>query len=280
MEKSRSGSRGEFERASTVFWRRRAFTAASISALVTRQGRWRRDRAGSNFARRLDQRDVSASFCHGRRQWRGQRSSISADTSRFVARKSANRFGENRRSGLSKSNRPWWLSGGKARIRQKWIPGFLRSEYGVKLKGPTAQWRGGQIAVNPLLFRDQLGLPSFRGWFCGPSRNDVFRRLQAPRSASSHSRHSTSSRSAPPWLNNKTRAAAGGLLGMKTRSRAVPARFCGASRSMLRDLHDNTRSKRSGRDQAGARRLLRKASASQSSRFIADHQPLFRLGAR
>ena len=96
-----------------------------------------------------------------------------------------------------------------------------------------------------------------------------------PRSASSHSRHSTSSRSAPPWRTSAPRCRRAPRRD-EIRSRAVQARSPAASRSMLRDLQDSTRSNRSAA-------ISRRGCGFAGQRLLpvepvhADHQPLLAL---
>ena len=118
---------------------------------------------------------------------------------------------------------------------------------------------------------DAAHRPGMTGRFTPPARGARWRdrwspRSSVPRSVSSHSRHSTSSRSAPPWLNSRMALPPGASPGWNSipTSSSIAS---GASRSMLRDLQASTRSKRNAAiERRGA--VPPDSVCSQSSRFI------------
>ncbi len=102
------------------------------------------------------------------------------------------------------------------------------------------QWRGG---VAPSTLGDPIN-PGVQPEGQVTSSTSPAPSSSGPKSVSSHSRHSTSSRSAPPWAKISS-ALPPGASAHEIRSRPVPARCPGLARSMLRDLQASTRSKRS-----------------------------------
>jgi hypothetical protein len=109
--------------------------------------------------------------------------SISADTSRFMVRKLANR---SVKSALLRSRRT----------------GMAAFRAGSFVRTPTAQWRGDK-SPSTLARRSLAGQASEPDdWAASPT--SLVPRSSVPRSVSSHSRHSTSSRSALPRLNSSS----------------------------------------------------------------------------
>ncbi|MGY3288076.1 hypothetical protein ACVWW5_000798 [Bradyrhizobium sp. LM3.4] len=171
-----------------------AFTAASISAAVTR----RPDASSvsrSNFAV-ASSRAASPRLATSSTMARAA-ASTSAEASRFAARKATNRWSKSallrsRRTGILASN--WFLgarfgSPGPCSMARRescvnpWLNPWLNPWKAAFRRGPQRIW---------LVYRPPH--PS-------PSTSSPVPSSSAPRSVSSHSRHSTSRRMAPPWAN-------------------------------------------------------------------------------
>ena len=167
--------------------------------------------------------------------------SISADTSRFIARKAAESLGEIGAASVETNGHGGFpaaalnvkacplLNGAAANRRQPFAfsasEGCLVSDRRVG-RGASApcppKWfcarKAKSVGTRSLSSgahsRDPLASPTLHRRSgadqasspdgSAPSPRSPVPRSSAPRSVSSHSRHSTSSRSAPPWLNSST----------------------------------------------------------------------------
>ena len=179
MEDSRSG-RARMSSASSVS-ASQAFTAASISAAVMRKPGGLEIKP-VEFARCLDQR-LRRRAPRRHRRWRGSRLSISAETSRFMARKPANRSAK---SALLRSSRTGMVAF-RRRLGRSPPCSMARRQIAVN---PSAcglsQWRrlrhsGARVSANP-------ESRQFRVRCFASSRNDVGISLRRPILTARHPR--------------------------------------------------------------------------------------------
>ena len=244
-----------------------AFTAASISAAVTR-----RPPASSSSRSNLCVASIRAASPRAATSSTMARvaRSTSAETSRLAPRKSLNARVEigaagiqaNGHGGFPETRRPL-LNGAAANGRQP-LPGPEGGPCRHSGWCASSQTRAiARFRVRSLRSRrndDSTAAITPPG----PIAASLAPRSSLPRSVSSHSRHSTSSRSAPPWAEQQKRAAAGGFAGMEFdpdqfqhRVAAAPDRCC----ATCRPARGRSAAPRSG----GAARFPPDSVCSQSS---------------